>query len=1086
MNWLEIYLRHLRDIRSSGGFATEIDCRSALETLFNEVGKTLKPRVCCTVSRNAKNAEIPDGGFFSASQFRKVSDKASLDWQNCDRGVIEIRETGEEIWEIARSDRLAGDLQQYRLVLVVNYRDFILIEWDANRQPVLVERYRLAENEADFWSVSASAIALSEGDRFLDYLQRVMRHAAAIATPADLAWFLASFARDAKSRMARINIPALAAVHLAFEETLAVKFKGESGEDFFCSTFVQTLFYGIFSAWVLWHRENPTRSDKFQWKATPHYLQMPEISAIFSYLEAEPPGGAVLDLTEVLERAAAALNRCHRAAFFSKFDETQAVQYFYEPFLQAFDPQLRKELGVWYTPREIVKYMVARVDTVLREDFKIENGLANPNVFIIDPCCGTGAYLVEVLNCIAAAGGDVKQAAIARLFGCDILTAPLVVAHLQLGLLLQNLGVPLSGEKERSGFYLANALTNWKPPIPSQSLLVILGNPPYNAFADIGLKGEREFADSYKQGLNAEWGIRKFNLDDLYIRFFRLAEQWIAENNSRAVACYLSNFSYLSEPSFAVMRQRLLEKFDKLWFDCLNGDSRETGKITPEGKADPSVFSTEYHPQGIRVGTAIALMACLADTSEQSIVRFRHFWGTKKRSDLLASLHVADFNAQYQIVNPTKNNRYSFRPCEANTPYSKWPKLTDLCAISPITGYKENRGYSLIDSDRFALAERMQKYFDSSVSWEELKASGAGLTRDAARFDAEKARKKALNLERYDERQLMRYALRPYELKWCYYTSLRPLWNEPRPSLFIHQFPDNAFLVSRPNSAASREGVPFYFITSLGDFDLMRGHSYHFPFRICQIENATPTANLSPAVRAYFHRLDICNPDADAETAGLIWRHVLAVGYSPIYRQENADGIRQNWPHIPLPDSKELLIASSELGRQVAALLDIECGVSGATSGEIRPELQAIALFSPADTDLKITVGWGYAGKGGVTMPGKGKIFKRSYTPEECAAVEIMQQLGATTCDIYLNDRACWKNIPIKVWDYTIGGYQVIKKWLSYREEKILGRSLWPEEVSTVTNIARRIAAILLLEPALDANYQRAKQSCYNWQSRDD
>lgn len=1084
MNLLEIYLRHLSDIRSSGASVGEIDCRSALENLFDEVGKTLQPKVRCTIDRNLKGAGVPDGGFFSASQFRKVSDKAPLDLQNCDRGVIEIRETGEDIWHIIQSDRISRDWQQYGLVLVANYRDFILIEWDASSQPVLVERYRLAQNEADFWSVSAGAIALSEGDRFLDYLKRVMRHAAAIATPADLAWFLASCAREAKSRISRLNIPLLAAVQKAFEETLAVKFDGETGDRFFRSTFVQTLFYGIFSAWVLWHRENPTRSDKFNWKATPQYLQMPVIRAIFSYLDAEPPSGAELELTEVLERAASALNRCDRAAFFSKFDGTQAVQYFYEPFLQAFDPQLRKDLGVWYTPPEIVKYMVARVDAVLREDLQIENGLANPHVCIIDPCCGTGAYLVEVLKSIAAAGGDVKQAAIARVFGCEILTAPLVVAHLQLGLLLQSLGLPFFGEKERLNIYLGNALTNWKPPVSSPSILVILGNPPYNAFAGIRSKAEQKLAESYKQGLNTEWGIRKFNLGDLYIRFFRLAEQWLAENNGKGVACYLSNFSYLSEPSFAVMRKQLLEKFKHLWFDCLNGDSRETGKMTPEGKPDPSVFSTKYHLQGIRVGTAIALMACQPDSPAQSIVRFRHFWGAKKRADLLASLHVADFNAQYRIANPNKSNRYSFRPSEAASHYLKWPKLTELCAVSPITGYKENRGYSLIDGDRAALAERMQKYFDSSVSWDELKASGGGLTRDAARFDAEKARKKALNLEAYDERQLMRYALRPYEVKWCYYTAVRPLWNEPRPSLFIHHFPGNAFLVSRPNSVASPEGVPFYFIASLGDFDLMRGHSYHFPFRLGK--NAAPSANLSPAARAYLDRLGIANPDANAETAGLIWWHALAVGYSPAYCREHADGLCHDWPHIPLPNSLELLVSSAELGRQVAALLDIESAVSGATSGEIRPELQAIALFSPADTELKITVGWGYAGKGGVTMPGKGKIFKRSYTPEECAAVETMQQLGETTCDIYLNDIACWKNIPVKVWEYTIGGYQVIKKWLSYREGKILGRSLFPEEVSAVTDIARRIAAIVLLEPALDANYQRAKQSSYNWQSPED
>ena len=72
------------------------------------------------------------------------------------------------------------------------------------------------------------------------------------------------------------------------------------------------------------------------------------------------------------------------------------MPYFYEPFLEAFDPDLRKQLGVWYTPAEVVRYMVARVDMALKEDLGIADGLAADNVFVLDPCCGTGTYLAEV------------------------------------------------------------------------------------------------------------------------------------------------------------------------------------------------------------------------------------------------------------------------------------------------------------------------------------------------------------------------------------------------------------------------------------------------------------------------------------------------------------------------------------------------------------------------------------------------------------------------------------------------------------------------------------------------------------------
>jgi hypothetical protein len=129
--------------------------------------------------------------------------------------------------------------------------------------------------------------------------------------------------------------------------------------------------------------------------------------------------------------------------------------------------------------------------------------------------------------------------------------------------------------------------------------------------------------------------------------------------------------------------------------------------------------------------------------------------------------------------------------------------------------------------------------------------------------------------------------------------------------------------------------------------------------------------------------------------------------------------------------------------------------------------------------DLAVTAGWGHAGKDGVTMPGKGKLIERDYTPDEREDL-----LGDDTCDVYLNDVAFWRNIPIRVWEYTIGGYQVIKKWLSYREEKLLGRPLTKEEVRWVQEMARRIAAILLLEPALDENYRTVKAHAYQWSQR--
>ena len=284
----------------------------------------------------------------------------------------------------------------------------------------------------------------------------------------------------------------------------------------------------------------------------------------------------------MLNWTASALNRVDRSSFFERFNEGEAVQYFYEPFLQAFDPDLRKQLGVWYTPIEVVRYMVARVDRALKDDLGIADGLAAENVYVLDPCCGTGAYLSEVLKRIAEnlksrglgalTGARVKQAATERVFGFEIMPAPFVVAHLQVGLAMQSLEAPLSEDgSERAGVFLTNALTGWEPrvqkPLPFPELeqerdradkvkqdtpiLVILGNPPYNGYAGMAVDEERELSTAYRTTKR----VRKpegQGLNDLYVRFFRMAERRIAEKTGQGVICFISNYSWLDGLSFPV------------------------------------------------------------------------------------------------------------------------------------------------------------------------------------------------------------------------------------------------------------------------------------------------------------------------------------------------------------------------------------------------------------------------------------------------------------------------------------------------------------------------------------------------------
>lgn len=482
---LEAYLTDLKAIRASGAGVAETSYYPALSNLFNAVGKTLKPKVRCIIHISNQGAGLPDGGLFTADQFQRPADGTPKTGQLPARGAIEAKGTKPDLKTIAASRQVQDYLNTYGIVVVSNLRAFVIVERGPNGLPVEREAFSLADDEKDFWQRAAAhprATAQLMGDPFIEFIKRACLHAAPLTNPKDVAWFLASYARDALFRVERQKqLPALQTVRAALEEALGMKFTAEKGEHFFRSTLVQTLFYGVFSAWVRWHKDNrgadalvgcnagvsPASSPHFDWRTAEWSLHVPFIRTLYRQV-ADPQQLKPLGLVEVLDWAAGVLNRVERGKFFQSFEDEHAVQYFYEPFLEAYDPELRKALGVWYTPPEIVKYQVARVDTVLREELGLVDGLADPNVVVLDPCCGTGAYLVEVLRKIekfqvehfndALVGHYVKDAAMNRVIGVEGHPIPYINTRLRIGLFLIGLGLPFPAERsERPAVYFAGA-----------------------------------------------------------------------------------------------------------------------------------------------------------------------------------------------------------------------------------------------------------------------------------------------------------------------------------------------------------------------------------------------------------------------------------------------------------------------------------------------------------------------------------------------------------------------------------------------------------------------------------------------------
>ena len=823
------------------------------------------------------------------------------------------------------------------------------------------------------------------------------------------------------------------------------------------------------------------------------------MQALFQQLS-QPDRLQPLGLVEVLDWTSAALDRVDCDAFFARFNEGEAVTYFYEPFLEAFDPELRKQLGVWYTPAEVVRYMVARVDKALRDDLGIADGLAAENVYVLDPCCGTGAYLAEVLRRIAAnletqglgalTGARVKQAATERVFGFEIMPAPFVVAHLQVGLTMQALDAVLADDgQERAQVFLTNALTGWEPhptkPLPFPELeeerdraervkqetpiLVILGNPPYNGFAGMAVDEERELSEAYRMTKRVRRPEGQ-GLNDLYVRFFRMAERRIAKTG-QGVVCFISNYSWLDGLSFTGMRERYLETFDAIRIDCLNGDKYKTGKVAPDGSPDPSIFSTEGDPVGIQVGTAIATLVRKLDHAPTGEVGFRHLWGQAKREELVET-EEAEPGKLYESVKPVLPLGLPFVRTAVSESWFDWPTLTDLFPVR-FHGVLTNRDAFLVDVDLERLKTRVADYFNTKLSHDEMARRYPSAMKSKAQFDAGSGRSALLARGGPIDAGFTRLAYRPFDNRWLYWEADSGLLDRPRSDYWPHVFEGNMWLSAAQHLRKGTEEPQACFTKRIGSHHLIERGSNMFSAYLrddglgISGSEIQRRPNLSGAAQRYLHCLG-----ADVED---LFHHVLATLHDPAYREANAGALRMEWPRIPLPGwpdgeadgAAETLAASAARGRELARLLDPEAPVPGVTQGTLRPEIAALAVPTTTDSrnmtgdDFALTAGWGHYGTGDAVMPGQGRIVEREYTPDERAALgDAISVLGEKTLDVYLNDRAFWRNIPAAIWDYKLGGYQVLKKWLSYREHNVLGRALTPEEVLYFAEMTRRITGI--------------------------
>jgi hypothetical protein len=408
----EAILSYVRETRALEALptSTETTFYPDLKTLLNAALKSERlpfDVITGTSERGSRRRDMPDFVLGDSSLFVGV--------------YGEVKRPNTSLADLAvstdQNDQIGRYLSQTGVVLLCNVRSIGLLTCDPSftreaGKPVPPKK-RILEKAVDLWSaVSGSATKAKVDPAAIDELASIVTRAvtdlARIASPADLAKILARQARDAKAAMPDDLRPVKPLLD-DYRQALGLAFDidDEKGARFFRSSLVQSIFYALFAAWILWDKKAGDTAT-FEVEDAHQYLPIPFLDALLHDIR-HPARMKHLGLDKHLTRAIKTFNRVDRSLFRSRMTfptidgqtTIAAITYFYEPFLEAFDPLLREDLGVWYTPPEIVRYQVRRVHYLLKTDLGRPRGLADSDVVVLDPCCGTGAYLLEVARCIA-------------------------------------------------------------------------------------------------------------------------------------------------------------------------------------------------------------------------------------------------------------------------------------------------------------------------------------------------------------------------------------------------------------------------------------------------------------------------------------------------------------------------------------------------------------------------------------------------------------------------------------------------------------------------------------------------------------
>jgi predicted helicase len=834
-------------------------------------------------------------------------------------------------------------------------------------------------------------------------------------------------------------------------------------EEEFADMYAQTICYGLFAA-----RCNAKGSEHFTREHAAYDLPKtnPFLRKMFSHIAGpeldERIAWAVDDLAELLHHA-------NISAILQDFGKRtrreDPVVHFYETFLAAYDSKMREARGVYYTPEPVVSYIVASIDQILKTDFKLPDGLADSSkilirspggkgkteihrVLILDPATGTGTFLYGVVNHIFESfkknlgmwSGYVTEHLLPRLFGFELLMAPYAVAHMKLGLQLDETGYDFKAD-ERLGVYLTNTLEEAhevsKLPLFTQWLaeeanaaskikqekpvMVITGNPPYSVSSQNKGDWISKLIQDYKKDLNE----KKLNLDDDFIKFFKFG-QWRIEQTGYGILAFISNNTYLDGLTHRRMRESLMQTFDDIYILDLHGSSMRKER-SPDGSKDENVFD-------IQQGVAIGLFVRRNKRSRRHIYH-AEIWGTRENKyNWLLSKDIA--STKWVELTPGQPN-FFFIPRD-ETDSSEYESYLDLRTVFRIfgNGIGTDRDSLFYDDNSGALANRLREFY--SPMGTQPPFSDRYRVEDSSSYPLLSRRA----VTSFDPSKIVRCLYRPFDWKWIYYDEkltsrparevMRNLLQENLALLvtrqvstriFQHVFVSNELTDRDPLSLATRERTqvfPLYLFPTNRTADLP------------SVNRSAGVANLTTTFVAYVTArltLEFVPEGSGNKTSTLgpedVFDYMYAVFHSPTYRSRYAEFLKIDFPRLPLTSSVELFRGLCRLGSLLVDLHLME------------------RVVAPNMTRYPVA--------------GDNEVEKVQYTqPGEA---------GSEEGRVWINREQYFEGVPPEVWNFQVGGYQVCQKWLKDRK----GRKLTYDDLTHYQHIVSALNETLSLMSQIDA-----------------